>query len=196
MRAQISLLIMMLFLTMSIHGQQRNIIFILVDDQGWNGTSVEMDPLESGSKSEYYQTANLEQLAFEGITFSRGYAAVAKCSPSRNSFHTGQTTSKSLFTNTDAGTTTGEFLIAPSSSNSIESNLTTFPELIKSLDSNYLTKHFEKWHLGSQGPASDGGAIAIDNEAVLCLKGAVFSSNNGGSKNDDIDNDNGTLNQY
>lgn len=35
-----------------------HIIFILADDQGWNGLSVRMDPDVAHSKSDYYQTVD------------------------------------------------------------------------------------------------------------------------------------------
>ena len=40
-----------------------NIVFILADDQGWNGTSVAMHPDRGDSKSDFIQTPNLERLA-------------------------------------------------------------------------------------------------------------------------------------
>ena len=54
-----------------------NIVLILTDDQGWNGTSVLMDPNVPGSKSDFYQTPNIAALAAGGMRFSSGYAAVA-----------------------------------------------------------------------------------------------------------------------
>ena len=44
-----------------------NFIIILVDDQGWNGTSVQMMDEEINSKSDFYQTPNLEKFAKKGI---------------------------------------------------------------------------------------------------------------------------------
>lgn len=52
-----------------------NIIVILTDDQGWNGTSVRMDPNIPGSASDFYQTPNLEALAARGMRFSDAYSA-------------------------------------------------------------------------------------------------------------------------
>ena len=46
-----------------------NFIFILTDDQEWNGTSVQMMNYEPRSKSDYYETPNLEYLANKGITW-------------------------------------------------------------------------------------------------------------------------------
>ena len=40
-----------------------NFIFILSDDQGWNGTSVQMMDDLPESKSDYHETPNLEKLA-------------------------------------------------------------------------------------------------------------------------------------
>ena len=39
-----------------------NFILIPADDQGWNGTSVEMMHNEPGSQSDYFETPKLEQL--------------------------------------------------------------------------------------------------------------------------------------
>ena len=40
-----------------------NFIFILSDDQGWNGTSNKMMDSQDYSKSDYYETPNIENLA-------------------------------------------------------------------------------------------------------------------------------------
>ena len=49
--------------------------FVLADDQGWNGTSVKMMYNESGSKSDYFETPNLELLSQKGMRFSDAYAS-------------------------------------------------------------------------------------------------------------------------
>ena len=59
-----------------------NFIFILADDQGWNGTSVQMMNSEPLSKSDYHYTPNLEILAKRGIRFSNAYASAPVCAPS------------------------------------------------------------------------------------------------------------------
>ncbi len=58
-----------------------NFIIILVDDQGWNGTSVQMMDNEINSKSDFYQTRNIEKLAKKGIRFSSAYASAPVCAP-------------------------------------------------------------------------------------------------------------------
>jgi len=68
--------------------QKPNIIVFLVDDLGWNDTSL---PL-SGEKTLYnqrYKTPNLEKLALEGITFTNARSQ-AICVPSRASILSGQ----------------------------------------------------------------------------------------------------------
>ena len=68
-----------------------NFILILADDQGWNGTSVKMMDNESGSKSDYFETPNLERFAQSGIRFSDAYASAPVCAPSRYSIQFGKT---------------------------------------------------------------------------------------------------------
>ena len=46
-----------------------NFILILSDDQGWNGTSFEMISGSDYSKSDYYETPNIESLAKSGMVF-------------------------------------------------------------------------------------------------------------------------------
>lgn len=65
-----------------------NIVFFLVDDLGWNDTSLPM----TGEKTKYnnrYQTPNLESLAKQGITFTSAHTQ-ALCVPSRASLLLGQ----------------------------------------------------------------------------------------------------------
>ena len=50
---------------------QPNIILILTDDQGWTDSSVPMIKDREDSKSDFYETPNLERLAKDGLVFSR-----------------------------------------------------------------------------------------------------------------------------
>lgn len=135
---------------------QPNFVVIVSDDMGWTGSSVSMSPTISGSKSEFYFTPNLDRLAQDGMTFSQGYAAAPKCSPSRCSFLTGQTTARNGFTETGNGFTTGRTLIPASNTNAIDGADITIAEWLKSTNQNYRTAHFGKWHLGNNGPADHG----------------------------------------
>ncbi|VGO22702.1 hypothetical protein SCARR_04797 [Pontiella sulfatireligans] len=71
-----------------------NIILIYSDDQGWNSTSTRMDPNVPGSKSDFYQTPNLDRFCAEGMRFADGYSPNNVCGPSRNSILFGVSPSK------------------------------------------------------------------------------------------------------
>lgn len=135
---------------------QPNFVFILSDDMGWNGTSQQISPAISGSMSDYYETPNIEQMAMEGMTFSHAYAPAAKCSPTRASILTGQTTARNSFTETGNGVVPNNVLIAPLTNTSINSANITLAEWLKGTGQNYRTAHYGKWHLGNGGTASHG----------------------------------------
>ena len=88
-------LIVLSSLFIAVYGQKNssspNFILFLVDDQGWNGTSVKMMDCEPGSKSDFHLTPNLNELASRGIRFSDAYAAAPVCAPSRYSIQFGKT---------------------------------------------------------------------------------------------------------
>ena len=67
----IKLLFLIIPILQSLYGQKGsspNFIFILADDQGWNGTSVKMMEREPLSQSDYYQTPKLKKRAL-GLLF-------------------------------------------------------------------------------------------------------------------------------
>ena len=74
-----------------------NIILFMVDDMGWQDTSVpfwtERTPLNNT-----YETPNMERLAREGMVFTQAYAA-AISSPSRCSLMTGSNAARHRVTN-------------------------------------------------------------------------------------------------
>ena len=74
-----------------------NIILFLVDDMGWQDTSVpfwtEKTPL-----NERYHTPNMERLANEGVKFTQAYATPV-CSPTRVSLMTGMNAARHRVTN-------------------------------------------------------------------------------------------------
>ena len=111
-----------------------NIILILVDDQGWSGTSVQMSDAISNSKSKFIETPNLERLASSGMRFSRGYAAAPVCSPSRYSIQFGQSPAK-----------LNMIRVAMSTNHINHKTDFTLPKMIKAADSTYTTAHFGKW---------------------------------------------------
>lgn len=133
-----------------------NFVIIVLDDQGWTGTSVQMDPLITDSKSDFHVTAALETLALNGMTFSQGYTPAPKCSPSRASILTGKSPARNNFTNTDNAIATNKILIEPTIQTTLDGNEVTYAEWLKTTGLNYRTAHFGKWHQGRSTASSPG----------------------------------------
>ena len=115
-----------------------NFIFVLVDDQGWNGTSVQMMNTEPLSKSDYHSTPNLEKLASRGIRFSNAYASAPVCAPSRYSIQFGKTPARMSF-----------IRVGMSSSHINHKELVSIPKALKKINKEYVAAHFGKWGIGS-----------------------------------------------
>ena len=115
-----------------------NFILILVDDQAWNGTSVQMMNQQALSKSDYYQTPNTEVLATEGMRFSDAYAAAPVCAPSRYAIQFGKTPARLRMVRVGMNTA------------HINHNTPiSIPKLLKQINPKYRAAHFGKWGMGS-----------------------------------------------
>lgn len=130
-----------------------NIILMLADDQGWNGTSVAMHPDVAGSKGEVYRTPHLEKLAAQGMRFSAAYAPAPVCSPTRISLQTGRSPAALHWTKA-APSEAGHKLTEPTNVKSIADKETTVGELLRT--AGYATAHYGKWHIAGGGPAKHG----------------------------------------
>ncbi len=138
-----------------------NIIFILTDDQGWTSVSHRADPNIPESKSDFYETPNMDRLAKSGVMFTQGYAPNPICSPTRNSLMFGQNAARHIY-NQDADwyKKTGDWL--------------TIPKAIKKANPEYQTAHFGKWHIAMEpvkagfdyheGMTSNAGGEIFDGE--------------------------------
>ena len=115
-----------------------NFLFILVDDQGWNGTSVEMIEGDSLSRSDFFETPNLEDLADSGMVFSQAYAAAPVCAPSRYSIQFGKTPARLSVVRVGMNT-----------DHVRHEALLSIPKALAAVDSNYVAGHFGKWGMGS-----------------------------------------------
>lgn len=111
-----------------------NFILILTDDQGWNGTSVQMMDAEPQSKSDYHETPNLESLAERGMRFSSAYASAPVCSPSRYSIQFGQTPARLQM-----------IRVGMNTDHINHQRPISIPKLLKNINSNYTAAHFGKW---------------------------------------------------
>ena len=110
-----------------------NFILILTDDQSWVGTSYLTDPEDPRSKSDYYQTPNMERLARMGMRFTNGYAPAPFCCPTRKSITIGQTPAKHEYQK-DRENWTINFR-----------KQLSIPQMLKKADPKYQTAHFGKW---------------------------------------------------
>ena len=130
-----------------------NIIFMLSDDQGWNGLSVAMHPDVAGSKGEIFHTPNLEKLAAQGMRFSSAYAPAPVCSPTRISLQTGKSPAQLHWTKA-APAVPGRKLVEPRLIKGLSKTEPTIGELLK--NAGYATAHYGKWHIAGGGPGAHG----------------------------------------
>ncbi len=94
----VSLMGIVFVLNSSTQASERpNIIFFLVDDMGWQDTSV---PFWNKTTpfNQHFRTPNMERLAKQGRRFTQAYAC-AVCSPTRTSIMTGQNAARHRVTN-------------------------------------------------------------------------------------------------
>ena len=133
-----------------------NIVFILIDDMGWTGTSVAVHEGIKESKSDYYQTPNLEELAAQGMTFSSAYAPSPMCTPSRASFLTGKSPAQLHITTPGPVQKARPYrkMTPPAHITSLPAEESTIAEVLRG--EGYATAHFGKWHLSGGGPGEHG----------------------------------------
>ncbi|MDF1823379.1 MAG: sulfatase [Verrucomicrobiales bacterium] len=135
---------------------QPNVLFLLSDDQAWNGLSCAMHPEMESSKSRVIETPNIARLASEGMRFSAAYSPASVCAPTRISLQTGKSPAQCHWTKAAGSMTAadGFKLIPPQNRRGIESHEITVAELLQSVG--YTTAHFGKWHIGGGGPQNHG----------------------------------------
>jgi arylsulfatase A-like enzyme len=94
-----ALLALAAFLAMSAHAasSRPNIVFILIDDMGWQDTSVEFHTARTPF-NDYYRTPNMERLARTGVRLTQAYSC-AVCTPTRVSWLSGRNAARHHVTN-------------------------------------------------------------------------------------------------
>lgn len=155
------------------HSQKPNIILFLVDDMGWQDTSVPFHQQKTPFNS-LYETPNMERLAGQGVCFSQAYATPI-CSPSRVSLFTGSNMARHRVTNwtleynktTDLPNETLQIPEWNCNGLATEPNIpntfyaSSLPEILQK--SNYYTIHIGKAHFASIGtPAADPRNMGFD----------------------------------
>lgn len=136
-----------------------NIILIFIDDQAWNGTSVAMDPNNPDSKSDFYQTPALEQLASQGMRFSNAYSAAAVCSPTRAALVTGKSPAAINYQDIyydDSIRGFGGHPLTPPQVVPMDPNHVGIAERVKQANADYATALIGKWHIAGALPQQMG----------------------------------------
>ena len=131
-----------------------NVIFILVDDLGWNDLGY--------SGSTFYETPNIDKLSKESFQFTNAYAASPVCSPTRASIMTGKHPARVNITDWIPGLDPqNRAILGPKDLHNLPLEEITIAEKLK--ESGYNTFYVGKWHLGSQGfyPEDNGFDINI-----------------------------------
>lgn len=119
--------------TDSLVGSRPNIIFILVDDQGYGELSCHGNP--------WLKTPHIDRLHSESVRLT-DFQVSPSCAPSRTAIMTGRHEFKSGVTHT----------VAERERMSLEA--TTLPQVLKS--AGYTTGIFGKWHLGEEDAYQPG----------------------------------------
>ena len=153
---------------------KQNVLFILVDDLGWNDLSC--------MGSTFYETPNVDRIARNGIKFTSGYAACSVSSPSRASILTGKSPSRHGITSW-IGDPSGEEwrkkghhnkMLPAHYKHSMSNSEYTLANALS--EGGYSTFFVGKWHLGDYVTPTDYGFdVNIGGWASGGPKGGYFS---------------------
>ena len=139
-----------------------NIIFILMDDLGWNNVGF--------MGSTYYETPNIDSLAKKGMIFTNAYANGPNCAPSRACILTGQYSPRhGIYTvsSSERGKSELRKIIPIANKTILDTNAVTIAELLK--PAGYVCASIGKWHMGDDpdyGPLAQGFDINIAGSHV------------------------------
>ena len=171
-----------------------NIILFLVDDLGWQDTSVPFHA-EPTPFNAFYRTPNMERLAEQGMLFTSAYAAAPICTPTRTSIMTGRHPARTRITDwtlvpdVDEQKRTRPWLsvTAPDwNVRGLQPADTTLPGLLRR--AGYRTIHAGKAHFGAlDTPGGDPTTLGFDVNIAGHAAGApgsYYSEAKYGNKSD------------
>jgi len=129
-----------------------------VDDLGRIGLSVAGDESLPESKSDFYSTPHIEQLARQSMRFSHAYAPAPVCTPSRAGLLAGKIPARLRITTPNRAGAGRPIANRPPPRHvdSAAEGETTNAELLGACG--YAAAHFGKWHPAGGGP----GGYACD----------------------------------
>lgn len=129
-----------------------NYIVMLVDDMGATDLGC--------MGSTFYQTPHIDQLAKDGMKFTRAYSACTVCSPTRAAMMTGQSPARLHITDWIAGHARPKAkLLPPDWCKELPESAQTLPEILQ--PRGYASGTFGKWHLGDASPLRHGFEVNL-----------------------------------
>ncbi len=134
--------------------QPPNILFILVDDLGWNDVGY--------NGSAFYETPHIDGLADESFRFPNAYSSGSVCSPSRAAIMTGLHPARLNITDWIPGADPrNRQLLGPDDLDQLPLEHETIAEALSA--AGYATMFAGKWHLGDEGyfPEDQGFDINV-----------------------------------
>lgn|GEM_PF-210913 len=154
--------------------QRPNIILFIVDDLGWQDTSVPFHT-ERTPLNDRYRTPHLEALAARGTKFTNAYASAPVCTPTRTSILTGKAPARTHITywtlhkDTDTSVNRDDIAAPAWNLNGLQpGEHELLPEILR--DVGYRTIHVGKAHFGVHktpggDPTNLGFAVNIAGHA-------------------------------
>jgi len=167
----ISILLLFFFALTSCSQKYRekpNVLFILVDDLGWNDLGC--------YGSTFHESPNLDKLAASAVKFTNAYSAHPVCSPTRAAIMTGKNPARIGITDWIPGRgDKKQKLKTPKILNELPLEEYTIAEAFR--DNGYKTFFAGKWHLGDVGflPTDQGFDINMGGNHTGQPRGGYYS---------------------
>jgi arylsulfatase A-like enzyme len=137
--------------------QKPNILIINVDDMGWRDAGF--------MGSDFYETPNLDSLAWDGMIFTDAYASAANCAPSRAGLLTGKWGPRhKIYTvgSSERGKKEHRKLVPVENITILDTSFLTISEVFK--ENGYSTCQAGKWHMDND-PGKHGFNLSIGGGA-------------------------------